>query len=265
MTKEKFKSYLKPLADGLFGKQKPYHLEQERQTVYPVGKIVNDLCQIEDTAWANYAFSRELLNGKFTDEQRFSLTEQASACGAEYARKCIEEYGLRDPKSLAERMGLEVDSPDMPQSTDRVLFAEFRAPNKIHIYMDGLEKADALMEEPGVREALTNGLVISRLLLAHELFHFVEERHAKEIWTRTYQIELWAPKHLHNRSGVAVLSEIAAMAFAKELTRLPYSPYVMDAFLVYGYSPEAASALYEEMMKYAGREVSGNTGGTSEL
>jgi hypothetical protein len=255
MTKEEFKSYLKPLTDGLFGKQKPYHLKQERQTIYPVGTIVGDLCQIDDTAWGKYAFSRELLNGKFTNEQRAALTGRALACGAEYARKCIAEYGLRDPKSLAKRLGLEVDYPQMPQNTDRVLFAEFRIPNKVHIYMDGVEKADTLMDEPGVREALTGDLAIARLLLAHELFHFVEERHAKEIWTRTYEIELWALKPLHNRSGVAVLSEIAAMAFAKELTRLPYSPYVMDAFLVYGYSPEAASALYEEMMKYAGREI----------
>lgn len=255
MTKEQFKSYLKPITDGLFGKQKPQHMEQERHAVYPVGMIVNDLCKIEDKAWGKYAFSREPLNGKFTDEQRLSLTGQAIECGTEYARKCMAQYGLRDPKALAERMGLEVDFPSMPQNTERVLFAEFRAPNKIHIYMDGVEKADALMEEPGVRQALTDRLVICELLLAHELFHYVEEQHAKEIWTHTYKIELWAPKPLHNRSGVMVLSEIAAMAFCKELTQVPYSPYVMDAFLVYGYSPEAASALYEEMMGFAGRPV----------
>ena len=43
------------------------------------------------------------------------------------------------------------------------------------------------------------------------------------------------------------------MAFAQAVTGIPYSPYVMDVFLVYGYSPEEASGLYEEMMAYAGR------------
>ncbi|MFR7889351.1 MAG: hypothetical protein ACLU4B_13015 [Bilophila wadsworthia] len=81
----------------------------------------------------------------------------------------------------------------------------------------------------------------------------MEEKYKKEIWTRTYKIELWAPKPLHNRSGVSVLGEIAAMSFAKALTGISYSPYVMDAFLVYGYSPEAASGLYEEMMEKTGR------------
>lgn len=252
MTKEQFKSYLQPIVNGLFGKQKPYHMQQQHYAVRPVGMIVADLCKIEDRAWAKYAFSREPLNGKFTDEQRFSLAGQAMACGVEYAQKYIAQYGLRDPEMLAKRMGLKVDYPLMPQNTDRVLFAEFREPNRIHIYMDGVKKANALMEEPGVKHALTHRLVIQELLLAHELFHFVEEQHAKEIWTRTYRIELWAPRPLHNRSGVTVLGEIAAMAFAKELTQIPYSPYVMDAFMVYGYSPEAASELYEEMMRFAG-------------
>ena len=119
--------------------------------------------------------------------------------------------------------------------------------------MDGVRKGRALLSEPGVSHALTGQLDIAKLLLGHELFHFVEEKYKKEIWTRTYKIELWAPKPLHNRSGVAVLGEIAAMSFAKTLTGIPYSPYVMDAFLVYGYSPEAASGLYEEMMEKTGR------------
>ena len=45
----------------------------------------------------------------------------------------------------------------------------------------------------------------------------------------------------------------AAMAFAREITGISYSPYVMDVFLVYGYNPEEASGLYEEIMEYAGK------------
>ncbi|MGN0983321.1 MAG: hypothetical protein ACI4OI_00645, partial [Gemmiger sp.] len=101
--------------------------------------------------------------------------------------------------------------------------------------------------------ALTGHLDITRLLLGHELFHYVEERYKKEIWTRTYRLRLWQIGPIHNDSGVMVLGEIAAMAFTQELNELRYSPYVMDAYLVYGYSPEAASALYEEMMRFAGR------------
>lgn len=48
---------------------------------------------------------------------------------------------MRDPEKLAKQLGLNVDYPDMPQNAERVLFAEFREPNNIHIYMDGVRKA----------------------------------------------------------------------------------------------------------------------------
>ena len=91
---------------------------------------------------------------------------------------------LRDPEKLAKQLGLNVDYPDMPQNAERVLFAEFREPNNIHIYMDGVRKGRALLSEPGVSHALTGQLDIAKLLLGHELFHFVEEKYKKEIWTR---------------------------------------------------------------------------------
>lgn len=252
-SSSKIKAALKPIADGLLGKQSPYRVPQKQYAVRPVGRIVADLCRIPDREWGRYAFSREPLNRRFTDAQRMELTDRAIACGREYATRCMREYGVRDSEVMATRMGMQVDFPHMPQNTDRVLFAEFKTPNHIHVYMDAVEKAEVLRGEPGVSHTLTNYLYIPKLLIAHELFHCVEDRYAREIWTQTYRVELWAPKFLHNRSRVGVLGEIAAMAFAKELNQLPYSPYVMDAFLVYGYSPMAASGLYEEMMTLAGR------------
>lgn len=251
MTKERLKELLKPIADGLFGKQRTSYGEIPHYTVREVGMIVEDLCAIPEEDWGEYAFSREPLRGKFSEEQRAELTQKAISCGREYAAKMTAEYGSSDPKILAKRLGVEADYPNMPQNASRVLFAEFREPKTVHIYMDGVRKGEELMSEPGVREALGK-LDIARLLLGHELFHFIEERYRKEIWTRTYKIELWH-KPFHNRSGVVVLGEIGAMAFTKELNRLSYSPYVMDAFLVYGYSPEASCGLYEEMMEKCGR------------
>ena len=251
MTKDSLKEWVKPIADGLFGKQRTSFGEMPHYTVRPVGMIVEDLCKIKEEEWGLYAFSREPLNGKFTDDQRMELTQQAIACGREYAMKVVSEYKTRDPKVLAEKLGLVVDYPEVPQNASRVLFAEFREPRTIHIYMDGVRKGEALFDEPGVKEALGNP-DISRLLLGHELFHYIEEKHKKEIWTRKYKIELWR-KPFHNRSGVIVLGEIAAMAFTKALNQLSHSLYVYDAYLVYGYSPETASGLYEEMMERSKR------------
>ena len=46
MTKERFQELLKPIADGLFGKQRTCYGEMPHYTVRPVGMIVEDLCRI---------------------------------------------------------------------------------------------------------------------------------------------------------------------------------------------------------------------------
>lgn len=253
MDKQAIKDYMKPLLQGFFGKPRLPQMQEEEVTIRPVEMIVEDLCQLQDDDWANYAFSREPLNGQFTDAQRLELCQTALACGANMAVQTQQKQGACTPTGLAKKLGLQVQYPKMPQNTERVVFAEFCEPNQIYIYMDGIEKAEKVFQTSQVATLFPSDFVPSHLLLAHELFHFVEEKNKKEIWTHTYKIDLWAPKPFKNRSKVAVLSEIAAMGFAKCLAGVPFSPYVMDAFLVYGYSPKVASALYQEMMTFAGK------------
>lgn len=252
MNKEELKTALKPLAHGLFGKQGTKRYERPHFPLRPLDVMLRDLTAIETVEWYPYVFSREPLNGKFTDEQRRSWMEQALACGKTYADKVCETYQTTNPKELARAMGMEVTYPTYPEKADRVLFAEYREPNKIHIYMDAVSKAKPYLDQPDIRQILTDHLHVADLLLSHELFHHVEELYKKEIFTKTETIRLWSVGPLHNDSQIIALSEIAAMAFAQQLIQIPYAPYVMDLFLVYGYSPEEASGLYEEMMTMAG-------------
>lgn len=253
MKKEEFQNALKPITDGLFGKQRTGGYERPHFDVRPIEYMVKDLAEIEPVEWFSYAFSREPLNGKFNQEQRREWMEKCLACGREYAEKICRKYHTRDPEKMAEAMGMDISYPEFPEKTDRVLFAEYRVPNKICIYMDAVKKAEKLIERPEIQELLAGGLDISRLLLSHELFHCVEEQYKNEIFTKTEKVRLWSLGFLHNDSNVIALSEIAAMGFAQEIMGITYSPYVMDVFLVYGYSPEEASGLYEEMMVCAGR------------
>lgn len=68
----------------------------------------------------------------------------------------------------------------------------------------------------------------------------------EKIFTRTEKVELWR-KPFSNRSAIACLSEIAAMAFAAELMELEASPYMLDVLLVYSYDRNAAWGLYDEI------------------
>lgn len=244
---ERIKGFFRGLSGGLH----PLQAAEERIEIHPVGEIVENLCKIADAAWARYAFSREPLNGKFNDAQRLELTRKALACGSEIAVGCARQHGTSDPALLAEALGLKVDYPATPQDTDRVLFAEYREPNLIHVYMDCLDRAEKLFYEPGVAEALGDCGQLKNLLIAHELYHHLEKQRERDVWTKAYRVTLWKLGPIRNRSTISVLSEIAAMGFSKELTGIQYSPYVLDAFLVYGYSPQIASALYEEMTRFA--------------
>lgn len=254
MTRQEFRSALKPITDGLFGKQNTRGYERPKFTVRPLNEMLKDLADIPVEEWYGYAFFREPLNGKFTDEQRRDWMRKSLDCGREYAQKVRKEYGTSDPVKLADSLSMSVSYPEVPDKTDRVLFAEYRIPNKICIYMDAVNKANKLLLEPQVLEILTEELDVCRLLLSHELFHFVEETYRQEIFTQTEKVRLWSLGFFHNDSIVIALSEIAAMGFAKELMGLSYSPYLMDVFLVYGYSPQEASGLYEEMMELSGRK-----------
>jgi len=120
-----------------------------------------------------------------------------------------------------------------------VLFAQFVQPDEITIFTDCLDKAETLGGLLPARAKLQG------IILAHELFHAVEEANP-DIYTRTEKIELWR-KPFSNKSCIVCLSEIAAMAFAKQLLGLDFNPYALDVLLVYPYDAQAACGLYAEI------------------
>ena len=85
----------------------------------------------------------------------------------------------------------------------------------------------------------------------HELFHVTEYRKRDCIFTQTEKVELWK-KPFSNRSRILCLGEIAGMEFARCLTGITCTPYVLDVLMMYGYDKEAATALYEEIAAFAG-------------
>ncbi|WP_301044521.1 hypothetical protein [uncultured Dubosiella sp.] len=245
-------SYVRRFARSLLGKPDISIPDVPARTAQT---IASDLAAIPETDWWKYAFSREPMNGRFTDGQRREMYGQAVECGQRKADEFKQKYGPVKPEEIARTMGIDVCFPHMPQGRSRILFAEFKEPDTICVYQDGIDKGRTLLAEEGVRQAMGEDTDLSQLLIAHELFHVCELRDPS-IWTKTYSINLWKIGRFVNRSPVMVLSEIAAMAFASRLNNVNFSAYVLDAFLVFGYSPLAVSALYEEMRQGAGRKPS---------
>lgn len=212
-----------------------------------IRQMITELVKLSDEQWGSYAFCHEPLERKFTAEQKKEYTRRAIACGEREGELFESIRGVQTVEDAAIRQGLKIQTPDVPSGGGHVLFAQYVEPDEITVFMDCVKKAEKLIEEENLQSELA-GVRIYDLLLAHELFHYIEHQKEDAIYTQTEKIELWR-KPFSNRSRIICLSEIAAMAFAKKVVRLPYSPYVMDVLLMYSYNEEAAAALYEEIME----------------
>ena len=214
-----------------------------------LGEMLQELLGISDEQWGRYAFLREPLAGKTTPQQRVEFVQQAYACGTEYAQKVMKLYSVHSLAQLAQSLKAQVSFPFRPEGgagAGQVLFARFTHPNKIEVFTDCIQKAEAALQKENVPEALKN-TPIADVLLGHELFHMVEEMYADEIYTMTPQIPVKIVGLIPSRAKLICLSEIAAMAFTKELNGLPFTPYLYDVFLVYLYNKQEAYNLFSQV------------------
>ena len=252
----------KRLAGSLFGKAEMPDLGLgDTGKVLPLRPMMERLLSLDREAWGLYAWSREPLEGKFDREQKLQYQRKAEACGREEAVLAAAEAVLEVPdslvKSAAASMKLQVTTPDTPVGGGQVTFAQYVEPDEVTIFMDAVEKAEALAASEGLADLLGN-VKIFDILLAHEIFHAVEFKKENTIYTKTERVELWR-KPFSNKPRLVCLGEMAGMAFAEELLKLPFSPYVLDVLLMYGYHGAAATALFEEIM-----EIAGENGGKVE-
>ena len=160
------------LIDAFSGKGTAFSMPEYPKVPFP--EMIEKLGALTEEDWGKYAFSREPLEGRFSNEKKMQYTHKANDCGREWAEKIARQYGTRNPGELAEKLGMKVKTPKVPVGGGLVLFAQFVEPDEITIFTDCVDKASKLEEECGCdllrRENLTN------TLLAHELFHAVEGR-----------------------------------------------------------------------------------------
>lgn len=209
---------------------------------------LENLMKIPDEAFGAYSFSREPLREKISGEQQRILTAKAIRCGREYGAKMEKDYGKIPALVLAGKLGAAVEMKSRPAAGSCIVFAQFTPPSYITVFTDCLERARERIQEQKLEDLLTVER-IQNILIAHEVFHCVEEIYKKEIFTQTERIELWRLGRIRNRSPILCLGEIAAMAFARQTAGLNYSPFVLDWFLVSLYDEKTGNEIYEDFGK----------------
>lgn len=237
-------NFAKKFMNSFMGKKEE---EKDEVNIPHIRVMLKELINISDEEWGMYAFRREPLKGKFSIEKKLELIEKANLCGIEYAKKIRQQNGNINVYEIAKNIGIEVDYPQRPNGGGHIIFAQFVNPNKVTIFKDSVDKALELIEKEKLND-LFNNVNVEEILLAHEIFHYIEEHNGDAMFTQTEKIRLWTLGPFKNDSNIVCLGEIAGMAFAKELLQLPYSPYILDSFLVYLYHPKVGYELYKEII-----------------
>ena len=208
-------------------------------------EMAEGLAQVSDLSWGMYAFARDILRDKVSEEEKRRMIELAICCGYDMADKVMCSQGTWDPWELAEKLKLKVEYGDNGQTADRVLFALFTPPNLIQIMKEPIE----LAVKCGLPEGFLTSDQIQRLILGHEIFHYLEEEE-EGIYTRREKVVLWKVLGHKSESTVRALSEIAGMYFSKKINGFLYSPFALDILLYYNYNPNEALNIYREVLRY---------------
>lgn len=205
------------------------------------------ICQ-NDIQWGNYAFSRDPLNGKVKEDQRITMIQNANACGIEQGKKFRKEYGNLSIKEIANQLKLKIKYEETDGSDNYIVFAKYNYPDQITIYQGNIRKVNEFIAENGLN-GLLGEVNITDMLLAHEIFHYIEEQEP-EIYTKVEKIQLWKIGPIRNHSTLLAIGEIAAMAFAREVMDMDYSPYVYDGIMLYPHDKNKAQELINEILSY---------------
>ncbi len=235
-------SRAKILADAFLGRRSQ---PEPEKPWYTPGQIAQTLCALPDEAFDGYVYAREPLEGRIDPPLRRQLAQKARESGRQAALALKQANPGKTVEQICQAMGLAVRRKKMPQDGGRVLYAQFVQPGDITLFTHCLDTAAQYAQQEGPLACLLPQR-LEPVLLAHELYHAVEERD-KTLFASAYRLRLWSVGPLHNDSPLVCLSEMAGMAFAKELAGLDFCPYALDALLLYGYDPAGACAVCDEI------------------
>ena len=222
------------------------------------------LYTVDDITWGRYAFSFDILRNHIPLFRQDEMARKAVACGEEWARRMMAQTGTADPVSMQEALGLVLVENDVPiTESARPIFAQFVPERRIEIMSQPLHIYSSFFQKETGSKCLSlfpPPEQVRTLLLAHEIFHYVEECNSKEIYSQTETIQLWKFLWIRWNSTVRALSEIAAMSFAKTLTSVDYSPFILDIILFHGCNKEMTENAFRRITDIVNIENLGVSG-----
>jgi hypothetical protein len=160
---------------------------------------------------------------------QLAAVADALADGMTAAGNLRTRFADLSPEQIARALGVPVETTDSDPMVGSIWrFAEYRPrPPRIVLYRRGLRPLERNLT--GARAAqLLGGATPRDVFIAHELYHHIESVRPEVPIARRYRPTLFRIGNWHWRTGIAVLAEIAAGAFAQSLLDLPCHPRALD-------------------------------------
>ena len=225
--------------------------QSDNISVKPLEEMFENLATIDEEAWGLYEFSKEMLRDKIDDKEKVEMVEKSIECGEIWARNMVEKFNLEAGASkiatqLADLLEIKISEREGRPTKFRMVFAQFVAQREIEIIEEPISNYKKLTLES---TKLPHWEKVREVLIAHEIFHFLEEQNQEEMYPYQKTIKLWKLFNYEHRSTVGATSEIAAMAFAKELCSSDFVPQTLDILLSYPMEVSFSRSIYDAVIK----------------
>lgn len=199
------------------------------------------LLNISDYDYYKYLLNQDPIRQKIDENKVDYLIYESVKCGEEEAYKLVNKYNNQDVFNIVKEMNLNIENTN---SSETGYYGYFEEPNKIVIYNNSIEEAFEFFKNE--TDILTSKEYIERVVLAHELFHYIEYK-KPDLFINTYKIKLWSIFKYTRRSNIVYLGEIAAMAFANKLIGKKTYSHVLDYILLYNLDKKQADIFLKEI------------------
>ncbi|QQK08076.1 hypothetical protein [Miniphocaeibacter halophilus] len=201
------------------------------------------LLEVSDYDYYRYLLNQDPIRKKIDEDTVDYLISKSVKCGEDEANKILGKYNNDDIFNIVKEMNLNIVFTD---SSETGYYGYFEEPNKIVIYNNSIEGAFNFFEK--YTDISINKEYIEKVVLAHELFHYVEYKNPN-LFINTYKIELWSILKYTRRSNIVYLGEIAAMAFANKLIGKNTYSHILDYILLFNLDKKQADVFLQEITK----------------
>ena len=195
------------------------------------GYLDRYFADISDRVWHEYLWSHDRLCRRIEPELREQSAQAAAWIGISASRRIISGHSAVSIKNLIEAAGCRIEKVlDDPLKQIRpYLFAEFEEPDRIIVYEERVSKVQQFLDKECLE--VFNDSLAEQIILAHEFFHFLD--YEGKLTDGISRIRITAFGKLKLQVRVSALSEIAAMAFARDLLALNVHPCILDLLLLH--------------------------------